>query len=150
MLTTGAFAASALVAAWVALAVSITGSACDSDADSCYGVPSTGLGVPWQLITVLAVALCLLLVVLCVRAWRGLVAGGSTRGMLAGACGFGAVVAAWGYDRSNAYFDGGAPYRYGDPKWWVAALLIVPPALAAAALVATRSSTSARPFRRGS
>jgi hypothetical protein len=109
VLTTAAYGASALDAAWVVVAVSVTASACDSDADSCYGVTSAGVGVPWQLITVLVAAFCVALVVLSVRTWRGLAEDSATRRLLVGPCAVGAVVAAWGYDPGTSI--------------WVAALL---------------------------
>src|SRR5439155_13604511 len=98
-------------------------------------VPSTGAAVQWQVLAALAGAACIALIVLCVRSSRGRLGKGSTELILVSVFGLGVAVAAWGYGRSNIYFDGGTPYRQGDPKWWVAAVLLIPPALALMALV---------------
>jgi hypothetical protein len=148
LFVSGAFGAGAVVFAWVAVAISATGPACDSGADACYGVPSTGASVPWQVLAAAAGAACLVLIVLCVRSSRRRLGQGSTEIILASVCGLGAIVAAWGYDRSNVYFDGGMPYRQGDQKWWVAALLLIPPALALTALISSRFG-SRQPHSRG-
>jgi hypothetical protein len=138
LLVAAAFGASAVAFAWVAAAISITGSACDSDANSCYGVPAAGVPMPWGVVAALPGAVSLVLLVLCVRSWRGQLREGTAKFLLASMCGLGAVVAAWGYERSNVYFNGGVPYRQGHPKWWVAALLVIPPLVVLTALMSRR------------
>jgi hypothetical protein len=133
LLTTGFALLLASLAVW-----SVSSGACDVDSNTCLGVPRVGRQtVAWQLVVAALALAAAGLAGLAVLLRRGRLSSAATMAALAAVIVISPVLAYWGYDRSNVYYEAGQPYRSGERPAALPIVLLLPAALAGAALAGT-------------